>query len=243
MNISKFTFSEPNDSGYISLSLDAAIENKSEFDIELVDGLVIIVDANGVTIGGAEIFPEGQKVSIASKESGEICVFGNSIQKGQVSDGIGAEVKAYLSLNSYRRVSVEIGSLDVPNEPGEMTAIKKVVSLGDVGELVGISCLRLEDHDNGEMNLSFSAGVRNTSDDYIPQVHMAIKPVDHKGAKVGHSLFDEKAPLAPKSGKIFNPGAWDLYAKDMKNGAFIISLSFYLPVENYSAEATPVKED
>ena len=130
MNISKFTFSEPNDSGYISLSLDAAIENKSEFDIELVDGLVIIVDANGVTIGGAEIFPEGQKVSIASKESGEICVFGNSIQKGQVSDGIGAEVKAYLSLNTYRRVSVKIGSLDVPNEPGEMTAIKKVVSTG-----------------------------------------------------------------------------------------------------------------
>ena len=72
---------------------------------------------------------------------------------------------------------------------------------------------------------------------------MQIKPVDHKGAKVGHSLFDEKAPLAPKSGRIFNPGAWELHAKDMINGAFIISTSCYLLVENYSAEATPVKED
>ena len=104
--------------------------------------------------------------------------------------------------------------------------------------------MRYEDNDDdGEMHLAFSAGVRNTSDDYFPQVHMAIKPVDHKGAKVGHELFNQFEPLAPKSGKIFNPGAWGLYAKDMKNGAFIISLSFYLPVENYSAEATPVKED
>jgi hypothetical protein len=240
MNISKFTYRSPDSDGEIMLELDAIIENESDFDVELVKGSVIIVNADGVTIGGEDI--DDDSVFIAPKDSGEISgISWGRIKKAQVSDGTGAEAKAYVSMTTYRREYVKVGSLDVPNKPGEMTSIKKVVSLGGAGELLGISCLRSKDTDDGEMDLEFYAGVRNTSDDYIARAQISVKAMDQRDAQIDDTIDYEA--LAAKSGRIFSPSFWGLKYGKMKNGAFVISSSVFLPIESYSAEGTPVKED
>jgi hypothetical protein len=240
MNISKFTYRQPDSDGEINLELDAIIENESDFDVELVKGSVIIVNADGVTIGGEEI--DDDSVFISPNDSGEVrAISWGSIKKDQVSDGKGAEAKAYLSMTTYRREYVKVGSLDVPNKPGEMTSIKKVVSLGGAGELLGMSCLRLKDTDEGEMDLEFYGGVRNTSEDYITRAQISVKAMDQRDAQIDDTIDYEA--LAAKSGRTFRPSFWGLKYGKMKNGAFVISASVFLPIESYSAEGTPVKED
>lgn len=240
MNISKFTYSPPDRDGEINLELDAIIENESDFDVELVMGSVVVVNADGVTIGGNEI--DDDNIFIASKDSGEISAMSWArIKKAQVSDGTGAESKAYLSMTTYRREYVKVGSLDVPSKAGEMTTIKKVVSLGGAGELLGISCLRSKDADDGDMELEFFAGVRNTSDEYIARAQISVKAMDQRDAQIEDTIDYEA--LAAKSGKVFTPSFWGLKYGKMKNGAFVISASVFLPIESYSAEGTPIKED
>ena len=240
MNITKFTYSPPDRDGDISLELDAIIENESDFDVELVMGSVIVVNADGVTIGGNEI--DDDNIFIASKDSGEISAMSWArIKKAQVSDGTGAESKAYLSMTTYRREYVKVGSLDVPSKAGQMTSIKKVVSLGGAGELLGISCLRSKDADDGDMELEFYAGVRNTSDEYIARAQISVKAMDQRDAQIEDTIDYEA--LAAKSGKVFTPSFWGLKYGKMKNGAFVISASVFLPIESYSAEGTPIKED
>jgi len=240
MNITKFTYSPPDRDGDISLELDAIIENESDFDVELVMGSVVVVNADGVTIGGNEI--DDDNIFIASKDSGEISAMSWArIKKAQVSDGTGAESKAYLSMTTYRREYVKVGSLDVPSKAGEMTTIKKVVSLGGAGELLGISCLRSKDADDGDMELEFFAGVRNTSDEYIARAQISVKAMDQRDAQIEDTIDYEA--LAAKSGKVFTPSFWGLKYGKMKNGAFVISASVFLPIESYSAEGTPIKED
>jgi hypothetical protein len=240
MNINKFTYMNPDSDGDINLDLSCLLENDSDFDIELVRGSVIIVNNDGVTIGGEDI--DDDRVFIASKDSGEIDAFNwCRIHKDSLSGGSGADCKAYVSMTSYRREFVKVGSLDVPTKSGEMTLIKKVISLGGAGELMGVSCLREKDDDEGEMQLNFRAGVRNTSDQYISRAQVTIKAMDQRDAQIEDTV--DYASIPSHSGHVFEPSFYGLKYGKLKNGTFEISASVYLPVSSYSAEGTPVLEE
>ena len=236
MKVTKFTYGNPDSDGDIMLESDVMIENDSEFDIEFVKGSVIIVNEDGVTIGGEDIDDDG--VFIASKDSGELTVLNwTRVKKNQFKDRNGAAAKAYISVTSYRREFVKIGSLDVPSKPGEMTEIKKVISLGGAAECLGMSCVRGKDNDEGEMELEFKAGIRNTSDQYIARAQMTTKARDPRDAQIDDNVDYEALPA--KTGKVFEPSFWGLKYGKLKNGSFNVSASVFLPVDTYSAEATP----
>ena len=99
MKVTKFTYGNPDSDGDIMLESDVMIENDSEFDIEFVKGSVIIVNEDGVTIGGEDIDDDG--VFIASKDSGELTVLNWSrVKKNQFKDRNGAAAKAYISVTA-----------------------------------------------------------------------------------------------------------------------------------------------
>ena len=122
-----------------------------------------------------------------------------------------------------------------------MTSLKKVASLGGAGEMLGVSCHRGKDSDDGEMDLEFRAGVRNTSDQYISRAQVTVKAMDQRDAQIDDTV--DYASIPSKSGHVFRPSFWGLKYGKLKNGSFVVSASVYLPVSHYSAEGTPVLEE
>ncbi len=52
-------------------------------------------------------------------------------------------------MTTYRREFVKVGTLEIPEKEGEMSEIKKNISIGGVAELMGMSVLRMKDSDDG----------------------------------------------------------------------------------------------
>jgi hypothetical protein len=240
MKINNFKYENADKDGDIRVEGEVTIENNSDFDIELVKGSVIIVNENNVTVAGTDIDDDG--VFIAAKDSGDIDPFGwMNLYKQHFGSGTGSDAKAYISVTTYRREFVKIGSLDVPAKAGDLTEIKKVVSLGGAAECIGVSCLRKKDTDQGEMDLNIQAGIRNTSDDYIARAQVTVKAMDQRDAQVDDNVDYEAIPA--KSGHTFEPSFWGLKPGKMKNGSFSITASVFLPVESFSLEAEPTLSD
>jgi hypothetical protein len=239
MKINNFTYENPDKDGEIRVEGELTLENSSDFDVELVKGSVIIVNENNVTVGGNEI--DDDNIFIAAKDSGDLDPFGwMSLQKEHFSSGSGADAKAYISVTTYRREFVKIGTLDVPAKAGDLTEIKKVISLGGAAECIGVSCLRKKD-DDGDMSLSIQAGIRNTSDSFIARAQVTVKAMDQRDAQIDDTVIYEAIPA--KSGHTFEPSFWGLKPGKMKNGSFSITASVFLPVESFSVEAEPTLSD
>lgn len=240
MKIVKFTHGNPDSDGEINFELDAMIENESDFDIEFVHYSWLIVNDNETSVMGSDY--EDDSVFIASKDSGEVSLMSwDRVHKDAFASGNGSEAKVHAAITTYRREFVKVGVMDVPSKAGEMSSIDKSVSLGGAAELMGISCLRKKDDDDGNMDLEFAAGVKNTSDDYISRVQVTMKAMDQRDAQIMEDLSYETLP--PKSIKAMRPGFWGLAPGKMKNGQFVVTASVFLPVESFTAEATPVLSD
>lgn len=240
MKINNFTYENPEKDGEIRVEGEVTIENSSDFDIELIKGSVIIVNENNVTVGGNDI--DDDNIFIAAKDSGDLDPFGwMSLHKQHFASGTGADMKAYIAATTYRREFVKIGSLDVPAKPGDLTEIKKVVSLGGAAECIGVSCLRSKDTEDGDMDLSIHAGIRNTSDSYIARAQVTVKAMDQRDAQIDDRMDYEAIPA--KTGRTFEPNFWGLKPGKMKNGSFSITASVFLPVESFSVEAEPTLSD
>ena len=135
------------------------------------------------------------------------------------------------------QISFDDFSLQLLNLIDELTEIKKTISLGGVAECLGVSCLRKKDTDEGEMDLLIHAGIRNTSDSYIPRAQLSVKAMDQRDAQIDDCVDYEVLPA--KSSHTFSPSFWGLKPKKMKNGVLSISASVFLPIESFSLEAEP----
>ena len=241
VKITKCTYENPDSDGDISIESEVLIENNSEFDIEYLKGSVIVVNEDGVTVAGSEI--DDDNLFIGSKDSGAIDGWSLStrVHKNHFDKGNASEAKVYIALTSYRREFVKLGSLDVPAKPGQMSVIKKVISLGGAAECMGMSCLRKKNDDDGEMDLEFSAGIRNTSEQYIAKAQVTVKAMDQRDAQVEDSV--DWSELPAKTGKVYSPSFYGLKYGKLKNGEFKASASVFLPIDTYAVEATPKYSD
>ena len=238
MKIAKCTFEKDrySDDPSFDFNLDLALENQSDFDIELITYSVMVAGKSGVVVGGDS--GEDDSVFISAKSSGthEIRCNATEIAIG----GIGLDAKCYVSVNLYKREFVKIGSLDFPQSPGDYTELKGSFSLGGSGELMGVSCLRLkDDEDNGECVVDLKAGVRNTTHSYIARAQMSVRLLDQREALIEDNW--DYTSLAAKAMYTFNPGFYGLNPGKIKNAKFEITASVYVPVDTFTAEAVPTQ--
>ena len=65
-----------------------------------------------------------------------------------------------------------------------MTEIKKTVSLGGVAELLGVSCYRDKNNDEGDCDIQVKAGMRNTSISFIARGQVTLMLMDQRDAEL-----------------------------------------------------------
>ena len=241
MKVTKFTYDKPNnDYGTIDFSMDGVLENKSDHDVEFVKTSVIILNENDVAVGGSE--GEDDRIFIASKDSGDVSLLNwQSVHKNKFGSGTGADCKAIVHMTTYRREFVKVGTLDIPSKEGDMSEIKKNISIGGVAELMGMSVLRMKDTDDGDAEFEMVSSIRNTSDSYIARAQTTLKLMDQRDAQL-EDTYDYRE-LPAKSSMTFTPSFWGLKPGKIKNGTINVTASVFVPIETYTAEATPKPSD
>ena len=241
MKVTKFTYDKPNnDYGTIDFSMDGVLENKSDHDVEFVKTSVIMLNENDVAVGGSE--GEDDRIFIASKDSGDVSLLNwQSVHKNKFGSGTGADCKAIVHMTTYRREFVKVGTLDIPSKEGDMSEIKKNISIGGVAELMGMSVLRMKDSDDGDAEFEMVSGIRNTSDSYIARAQTTLKLMDQRDAQL-EDTYDYRE-LPAKSSMTFTPSFWGLKPGKIKNGTINVTASVFVPIDTYTAEATPKPSD
>ena len=152
MKVTEFTYCNPDSDGDIRLEGTAVIENKADFDVELVKVSCTVLNSSGVTVGGNT--QDDENVFINPKSSEEIHL---SFGWGFHQDAFAGELdkmSALIEVTAYKRDFVKIGSCEVPDAPGKLSMIKKNISLGGLGEVRGVSVLRKKDDDDGNLDIA-----------------------------------------------------------------------------------------
>jgi hypothetical protein len=140
-------------------------------------------------------------------------------------------------MTSYRREFIKVGVLDIPENEGDMTEIKKNISIGGVAEIMGMSVLRMKDSDDGDAEFEIFTSIRNTSDSYIARAQTTLKLMDQRDAQLEDTMDYRELPA--KSSMTFNPSFWGLKPGKIKNGTINVTASVFVPIETFTAEATP----
>ena len=237
MKITKFTYGKPDsDWGNIDFEMEGVLENKSDHDVEFVKTSVIMLNENDVAVGGTE--DEDDRVFIASKDSGDVSLLSwQSVHKDKFKSGSGADCKALVHMTTYRREFVKVGTLEIPEKEGDLSEIKKNISIGGVAELMGMSVLRMKDSDDGDAEFEIVSSVRNTSDDFIARAQTTLKLMDQRDAQL-EDTYDYRE-LPAKSAVTFQPSFWGLKPGKIKNGSIVVTASVFVPIDTFTAEATP----
>ena len=235
MKITDFKYQNPDSDGDISVEASAVIENDSDHDVELINTSYIFVNEAGVTVGGS--YANLDDAFIDSKSSGEIDMFWDNINSGKIN-GSGENLKAYCEATTFRREFVKVGTMDFPQKVGDLVELKKVVSLGGVVDLMGVSAYREKDTDDGECAVDMQVGIKNTSETYYSRVQVTTKLMDQRDAELADDVSYDS--LEPKASKIFSPYMYSLKPGKIKNAQYNITASVFIPIKSYTVEAVPV---
>ena len=129
------------------------------------------------------------------------------IDSGKIN-GSGENLKAYFEATTYKREFVKVGTMDFPQKVGDLVQLKKIVSLGGVADLMGVSAYRNKDTDEGECDVDMQIAIKNTSDTFFSRVQVTTKLVDQRDAELADDLSFDALP--PHSSKIFTPWLYSL---------------------------------
>lgn len=236
MKITNFTYQKPDSDGFISLEASGVIENDSDHDVEYITSSYILVNEAGVTVGGS--YNAQDDAFIDSKSSGDISLISwDNVHSGKIN-GSGENLKAYCEATTFRREFVKVGTMDFPQKVGDLVELKKVVSLGGVVDLMGVSAYREKDTEDGECSVDMQVGIKNTSDTYYSRVQVTTKLIDQRDAELADDVSYDS--LEPKASKIFTPWLYSLKPGKIKNAQYNITASVFIPIKSYTVEAVPV---
>ncbi len=234
MKITEFTYNNPDSDGNISLEGSVLLENKTDFDVEFVTVSSTVLNHAGVTVGGNR--QEEDAEFITAKSSGEMDLnFGWNYHK-DLFDGKPKKVKVLVETTMYKREFMKIGSIEVPASKNTLNMLKKDVSIGGMVEIRGISVLRKNDDDDGNIQLEIRAGFRNISDTYIDRAQLNTRIMDQRDAEIESDISYESMPS--KSSWLCYPSFWGIKPGKIKNGEIVLSASIFVPIGTFTGEAT-----
>jgi len=235
MKITEFTYNNPDSDGNISLEGSVLLENKTDFDVEFVTISSTVLNHAGVTVGGNR--QEEDTEFISAKDSGEVdLTFGWNYHK-DLFDGKPKKMKALVEVTMYKREFMKVGPpIEVPASTNTLNMLKKDVSIGGMAEIRGISVLRKNDDDDGNIQLEIRAGFRNISDTYIDRAQLDARLMDQRDAEIESNISYESMPS--KSSWLCEPGFWSIKPGKIKNAVIALSASIFVPIGTFTGEAT-----
>lgn len=229
MNVSA-TYGEPDDAGDVFVKANVTIDNKHDSPVEYALIAVVLLNEDGVAIGGTRY--DDSDCYIEANESGslEISFWTNSTLADDFS-----KVKAIVSITTHKLEFTKIGSLECP-AIGDKVFLKDKVTVGDIAEVCGITLYRKEDQDEGDADINIRTAVRNLSDQHIHRMNIKFKLVDRKDNEITED-YDEDA-IGANSAYFVDRSFWGVASGKAKNSTCNVSASVAISLETLSAETS-----
>ena len=238
MKISSFTYTGPDaEDQSLSFDLEATVENDSDFPVEMIKTSACIVNSDGICVGGSS--DDEIDTFIDPKESSEIDIStGWNIPSAGFSEL--NKIKIVSDIVMYRREFSKLGLIDVPKKELTCEFVPKTSTIAGLVEILGATCYREKQDDEGDVGVQLYCGVRNISNIYIEKVSIKMILIDQEEAQIEDSESSETLP--PRVAKVINPSFYGVKAGKLRNSSLRITASIYLPVDHNSAESVAVKQ-
>ena len=173
MKITEFTYRGPDaEDGSLDFECKATVENNSDFPVEMIKTSACLVNSDGVCVGGSS--DDEIDTFIDPKESSEIDIStGWNIPSAGFSEL--NKIKVVSDIVMYRREFSKLGLIDVPKKELTCEFVPKISTIAGLVEILGATCFREKQDDEGDVGVQLYCGVRNISNTYIEKV--AIKMI------------------------------------------------------------------
>ena len=235
MKVTSFAYQIDNEDR-IGFSSEAVVENKTQYEISMIKTNSLIVNSEGVCIGGDynnehEVFidpSESISIDLRSGWGYPIQYFGDELDK----------IKSVNDAVFYRRDFMKLGEFEVPREEHETRMIKKDVTVGGMIDIMGVAAIRGKTEENGEVRVEINCALRNISDTHIEKAVFRAILNDREDAQV--DMSQQYDTLPPHTGKCFRPSFYQNKGK-LRDATIRLSVAIYLPVDHISAEAVATK--
>jgi hypothetical protein len=233
------TYGAPDSDNDISTDITAVIENETESVIELAKTSVILVNSEGVTVGGSH--DDEEEVFIDSKDSAKIDVRTAYNLNAVGFEGKLDQIKAFVDVQLYRREFHNLGEIEIPKNHSEASFIKKGVDIAGLIKVIGVTCTRSKPDEDGEIDIKLAIGIRNISDTYFERVTAKFGLFDQEGAEIDRD--DTYHSLAPHSGRILEPSCYRIKSGRVKNCVGKLTIHVHQPVASFSEDIVLTEED
>jgi hypothetical protein len=239
MKLTKATYSGPDSDGDLNFEIEATIENGGESIVELVKTSVILVNSDGVSVGGSH--DDEEEVFIDTDETASIDIRTPWSTK-EVGFGGGLDnIKAIVDAQLYRREFHNLGEFALPADHKTATHVKKGIDIAGLVKIMGATCSRTKPDEDGDMQVEMNIGIRNISDIYFERVVAKFAIFDQEGAEVDRA--EDYNCLTPHSGHSLNPSMYGLKKGRLKNCTAKLTIHVYQPVGFHSETIVLTKED
>jgi hypothetical protein len=239
MKITNFTYSGPDSDNDMSFDCTAAIENGSDFAVEMVKSSLFILNNEGVCVGGNH--DDEEDTFIDPKDSGTIDLrTGWGGFKGYVFNEEYNKIKILADAILYRREFTKLGTIDTPKTDDSASFVTKKTTISGLVDILGVVISRSKPDDDGDVRVDVNCGIRNISNTHIEKASIKIVLIDQEDAQIEDS--EESTPIPPHTSKILTPNFFRLKTGKLRNSSVRITASIYLPVGHATGEAIAKKE-
>ena len=223
------------DDQYVSLSIDADIENTKEETAEFARTNILIVDEDDNCIGGSN-YPSDDDIFAEKNETFTLTPY-ETLYTNRVTDI--DKCKVIVDTTTFKRNFHKLGEHDVPKENNGCSKVGKRQDLGN-GRVYGLTIVKgpVPDEKGADTELTAVVALKNISDENIQHIKCKVSLIDSKD-----SLVTDNENTAGLPGNASINLESSIYAKDgkLKGSTVKVSLSIFEELVHYNAEAPLTK--
>lgn len=230
MKLTKATYRKPDDHGDTSFDIEASVENKKEYIVDMSVASLTIIDGNDNTVACDY---DREDSSYAEKDETFSVNLSCYAKDYLISDF--NKAKAIVDLATYKKEYKKIGEFDIPEDHKSTIQSNNQIEFGKI-RLFGVSVCRYDPPENpsDDHSVCVKLAVKNISNEYIQKALIKVQLNDRSGANLMDS--EDYRPLPPNATVYFEPSVYAKAGK-LKGAKLDVTISSFHLIEHYNAES------
>lgn len=225
MKLIKCEYNGPDSDDDINFDIEAAYENKSDHDVEWAKSSCLIINKDGIAIGGSQ--DDESDVYIEPDETETFSVYAPYLRGANFNGDIDSH-ELIVDTTFYRSEFHKMGEHPVPESAEKPSLIANGFEIGDMIKVLGTNIFLRPVDEDGEQQIEVNVGIRNVSDVHFEKVELKVELLDKKGNEIEESS-DYHATNAFSS-RTLSATFWGQKPSRLKACTLKLSLSVFQPI-------------
>ena len=165
MKITEFTYEGPDSDDEMRFECKAAIQNNSDFAVEMVKTNTLIMNGENICVKGS--YDDEVETFIDPKDTDNIDVSVPWSCKSEVFGKELGKIKVVADAILYRREFAKLGTIETPKNDNSSSFISKKTTISGLIDIHGVVLTREKPDEDGDIRVEIYCGLRNISNTHI----------------------------------------------------------------------------